>query len=254
MPPLDDRVRARGRARIAHVLAHDPSGSWVAEDQGTLTGVSLATRRERRWFLSLLTVAPAHQGVGVGRALLDAALGTFEGTGAICASSDPKALRRYGCAGFALVPCFETHGPVDRSLLPATPHVREGSFLDDRDLVESVARHVRGAPHGVDLDYLSTTGHRLLVHDSGPQRGYVVVRDSGPALLGATTPAVAQELLWAALAEVSGPAATVSWVTGEQQWALSVALEARLALRAGGGWCAAGLRGGLPYLPSGALG
>src|SRR3954453_4305386 len=72
---LDQRAD-RGRSRIAHLLETDPGGAWVAESaDGRVVGVALALVREGIWGLSLFAVEPALQGQGVGRALLDAALG-----------------------------------------------------------------------------------------------------------------------------------------------------------------------------------
>lgn len=254
MPALDDAVRERGERRIRHVLRHDPAGAFVAEVDGRLAGISLATRREQYWFLSLLTVSPDAQNAGVGRLLLDAALGTFEGTGSLCASDDPKALRRYRHAGFDLRPCYEAKGVVDRSLIPAVSGVRDGSFDSDRDLVETVAVAQRGAPHGPDLDYYRDAQAPLLVTDTALGSGYVIVRPSGPAILGATTEGAATALLWSVLAQ-SSDEVEISWLTADQQWAVDVVLAARLPLRPTGSHCVAGQVGPLaPYLPSGAFG
>ncbi len=61
--------------RIEHFLAADPGGAWVAVDEhDEVIGVALSLLREDLWGLSLLAVAPASHGRGVGRALLDRAL------------------------------------------------------------------------------------------------------------------------------------------------------------------------------------
>lgn len=254
MPVLDDVLRARVRRRSEHLLRTDPDGAFVAEADGELVGVAMATVRGPLWFLSLLTVATAAQSRGLGRRLLGLAEQTRGGAAAICASNDPKALRRYRLAGLDLHPCLEGRGPLDRSLLPSVPDVREGSYDDDRELVEHVAVLQRGAPHGPDLDLLATVG-RLLVTDSSAGRGYAVVGPGGPALLGATTPAVATALLWAALAEAVDEEVEVPWADARQQWALDVAVAARLPLLLGGARCTEGPVGlRTPYLPSGGLG
>ncbi len=108
VPPqfaIDDDVRAhRGRLRIAHLQRTDPGGAWVAEDGGEIVGVALALVREGVWGLSLFGVRPELQGRGTGRKLLDATLRYAEGCrGAIILSTpDPRAMRRYARAGFAL--------------------------------------------------------------------------------------------------------------------------------------------------------
>ena len=73
------------------------------------------------------------------------------------------------------------------------------------------------------------------------------------AIAGASEQA-ASRLLWAALAEATG-AATLSYLVGNQQWAIEVALAARLPLRP---IDILGIRGmaapPTPYLPSGVFG
>jgi hypothetical protein len=97
--------------------------------------------------------------------------------------------------------------------------------------------------------------NRPLVVDDASGRGFCVIGPRGLACLGATTPAVAQRLLWAALAETSGDDGTVDWLTAEQQWAVDVVLAARLPLLPGPSVCVRSSTGPLaPYLPSGAYG
>src|SRR5436853_2505021 len=70
---------ARGQSRVAHLLETDPGGAWVAIDCERVVGVALALVREGLWGLSLLAVEPPLQGTGIGRRLLDAALGYADG-------------------------------------------------------------------------------------------------------------------------------------------------------------------------------
>jgi hypothetical protein len=195
------------------------------------------------------------QAQGVGRRLLDASLVTLDDAGLICASDDPKALRRYHSAGFELLPCFHARGQLDRSLVPVTRGVREGSYEDDRDLVESVVLAQRGAPYGVDFDYAQAIGQRLFVAETSAGRGFVLTSKSGVAALGATDPSVAAHLLWTALAVSPEPEVEVPWLTAGQQWGVQVALSARLRLRPSGSLCVRGPVGPMsPYLPCGAYG
>ncbi len=130
MGERDAARMAWARSRIRHIAAQDPSGSVVAEREGEVVGVGLAIRRGSLWFLSLLAVRQGLQGGGVGRQLLDVTLDYAEDCSAamICASPDPKALRRYGRAGFALHAAYEAEGIADRAELPAGLGVREGDW------------------------------------------------------------------------------------------------------------------------------
>ena len=249
--------RERVERRIAHLQRIDPDGVWVWQDgSGAVAGVALSLRRGPLWFLSLLVVDPAVQSTGAGRQLMAAAMGTCGATGWVLSSSDPRALRTYARAGFTLHPAFRALGPVDRALLPAVGPVREGSWDDDRELLEAVALSQRGAGLGPDVGHHVAGGARLLVTDGPDGRGWVVPRGDGVSSLAASSPAAAQRLLWAALAEATpGVAVEVDWMTGAQQWALQVCLQARLPLLPGPSSCLRGRPGPLsPYLPSGAFG
>src|SRR4051812_40631353 len=84
----EEHRRRRGQVRIAHLQRTDPGGAWVADDDGEIVGVSLALVREGVWGLSLFGVHPEHQSRGIGRRLLDAALGYANGCrGAIILST-----------------------------------------------------------------------------------------------------------------------------------------------------------------------
>ena len=50
----DAETRAWQDQRLRHLLATDPGGSWVAEDEQGIAGLAQALRREDVWGLSLL--------------------------------------------------------------------------------------------------------------------------------------------------------------------------------------------------------
>jgi GNAT superfamily N-acetyltransferase len=247
-PPPGDPAPMLLRHR--RLLATDPGGCWVADDGGGLAGVALALVREGVWGLSLLVVRPDAQSGGIGRELLARALD--HGAGArgaiILASPDPRALRAYYRAGFALHASLSATGSP-RGLEPP-PDVRPFE-PGDHALAARVDRALRGAAHGADLDALAQGGCDLLVL---PDRGYAAIRGGSVKLVAALDEASAATLLRAALAGVrAGDRAEVDWLTGAQQWAIDVAVEAGLELRPAGAVCVRGDVGPLrPYLPSGA--
>ncbi|HEU4659003.1 MAG TPA: GNAT family N-acetyltransferase [Capillimicrobium sp.] len=253
--PGEDRATevALATPRIAHLLGTDPGGAWTAVDaDGAVAGGALALVRDGVWGLSLLIVREDVRSGGVGRRLLEAALTHADGArgGIILSSTDPRAMRRYARAGFALRPCVAACGIVARDRLRPPDGVREGS-LDDVPETVAASRHVRGARHDVDLPtMLSHPRRRLLVHE----HGFAVHQEGSPQLLAATGEAAARELLWACFA-ASRPGATVTaeFVTAGQDWAIEVALEAGLALSPDGPVFVRGDVGPMaPYLPSGA--
>jgi GNAT superfamily N-acetyltransferase len=247
-PPGDPES---GHVRLRRILATDPGGSWVTDDgAGALTGVALAIMREGVWGLSLLVVRPDLQSAGTGTALLRRTLdyGADARGAIILASADPRALRAYARAGFALHPVVSAWG-TPRDVAPA-PEVRPFT-ADDHPLAAAVDRVVRGAAHGGDLDALAAGGCELLTY---PERGYAVHRRGDVKTIAAFDDHAAAALLRTVLARIpAGGAAEVDWMTAAQQWAIEVAVAARLELRPAG---AVFLRGDVgafrPYLPGGA--
>ncbi len=247
----DRRVQWCERVRV--LVSTDPAGCWVAERGGHVLGVAVSVRRDLTWILVTYAVRPGHQGRGIGRPLLDAALthSTRCLRGMISASHDPPAARRYARAGFALHPTMFLAGPVSRSVLPVVEHVRDGSS-GDFDLCDSVDRRVRDAGHGVDHE-LMLRQHRLIVTDRPSGSGYVYLEEDGsPYLLAATGRRTATALLWEALA-ATDPAGTahITHVTAEQRWAVDVGLEAGMGVDTAGYLALRGMKPPAPYLPSG---
>lgn len=241
--------RESGLVRMHHLVDTDPGGAWVTEDDaGEVDGAALALVREGLWGLSLLIVREDRQSAGRGRELMRAALAYGAGTsaGLIIASEDPRAMRTYWRAGFALRPAFDAKGEQRRTPR-AHPSVRPARWPADRDLVDAASRAARGAAHGTDIDAQLRQQRRLLVHDDG---GFLVADDSRVHLVAAHDERVARALLETSLHEQPGE---VHYVEGRQEWALDVALEAGLELVAGSSVCVRGDLGPLrPYLPSGA--
>ena len=244
------------KARYGHFLRHDPDGAWVAEEGGRVSGVAISLVRERVWVLSLFAVAADHRNTGVGRDLLERALAYEDGCkGAMIASSKhPAAMRTYARSGFDLHPSLIASGVVRREAIPSGLAVRDGE-AQDLELAAEVDRVVRGAAHDPDLGHMIATGCRLLVAEGPSGRGYVAESDGSPAVLAATGPEVARDLLWACLERApSGGQAKVHWITGRQNWAVPVVLEAGLSLSPFGPICTRGDLGPLtPYLPSGSF-
>lgn len=246
-------VAGRMRARVGHLAETDPAGSYVADDDGEVVGVAQALVREELWVLSLFGVSVRAQSQGIGRRLLDAALSYGSGLpGMILCSRDPRAMRRYVQAGFALHPAVTAWGRVRRDELSGFDAVRAGGARE-LELAAEVDRRVRGASHGPDFASLLDEGGAFMWHDDG---GYVVVREGRPLVLAADSEATASELLGAALASAPDHSEVeVQWLTADQQWAIETSLRAGLELHAVGPVM---LRGRTevpyPYLPNGAFG
>lgn len=253
-PSAEDRARLR--RRIEHLRGTDPEGSWVADDDGMVSGIAQAFVRQGLWVLSLLGVAVSCQSQGVGRALMERALGygPADGPGLIMSSRDPRAMHRYVSAGFRLDPVVAAMGELDRSRLPAGPlagKVRAGD-PGDFERVADISRRQRGAAHGPDLEFLLAQGARLLVSDDG----FAVFGATRPVLLAAADADSARALLLAGMADMpDGAEIEVGWMTSSQQWAIRSCVELGLELHNAGAVMVRGAPGPLtPYLPSGAFG
>ncbi|MEA2303907.1 MAG: hypothetical protein QOH43_1187 [Solirubrobacteraceae bacterium] len=254
----DEEVRApRGRARMAHLLATDPGGAWVAEAaDGEIVGVALALIREGVWGLSLLGVRPHRHGQGIGTRLFTPALDYADGArGAIILSSEhPAAMRRYARAGFTLLPCVAAAGMLDRDRLPAGLRSRPADLASeaDRATIDRASRHVRGAAHGVDVDALPAMGSGVLVL---PGEGWAAHRDGSPVLVAATSEAAARDLTLSCFATApQGASVHVDFMTADNQWAIGLVLDLGLALSPEGPVFVRGQTGPMaPYLPSGAF-
>jgi len=245
----DELAERRWRERIAYPFTTDPDGAFVAEINGRVIGAAEAIVRERLWILSMFAVEPGIQSGGAGRALLEQAVGygSEPDAGLIVSSNDPRALRLYARAGFALQPTLRADGEVDRRALPRTPSgIRED---DDLESLAALAREIRGAPYTGELRYALERGARLLRLDA---RGFAVVDRGGSLwLLVASDEEAATALIWHALAMAEGPT-QVRWITGAQQWAIDALVRARLQITAYGALCVRGTPGTLqPFVPSG---
>ena len=247
--------RARSLARIDHPRATDPGGAWVAEHEGVVAGVAMGLVRERLWGFSLFAVDEHLQGRGVGRELLERSLAYGEASGCdswiILSSEKPAAMRRYAQSGFDLRPTVAAMGVPDLRRAPGGLDAVEDAGAAAIPLANTLGRELRGAGYGEDLEVFLATGSRLLVLED---RAVVSAREGYVQLLLARDEEAASLVLWAALTTAPpGSTALVLFIDAAQQWAIRVAIDARLPLTPDGPLCVKGKLGPLtPFLPSGA--
>jgi GNAT superfamily N-acetyltransferase len=252
MQPSAAQLAARRRAH-GRFVERDPAGAWVAvSDDDQVLGVAESIRRGDFWGLSMLFVDPEFQSRGVGRQLLDAALGYAAGARMrmIQSSSDPRAMRRYALAGLAMHPAALVSGAPDRRAIPAGLVGRDGNE-DDLELVEEVEVQL-GRSRTEDVAFaLGEERTQLEVVDQGiRRRGWALWHPGRLFMLGATDEDTAVTLLWRYLAGEEGDA-VADGLTSNQDWAFSVAHAALLTLRVGGAMFVDGMAIPGPWIPSG---
>jgi GNAT superfamily N-acetyltransferase len=255
---IQDERRRQERTR--HFLATDPQGSWVAEDEGIVVGMSQSFVREDYWMLSQLGTVPGRQGRGVGRELLRLALshGDPHSPGTIQCSRDPKAMALYSSHGFALHPVVAAWGAMRPGSVQRPPEVvrYEPDQVTERELeiVTAIDRTVRGSGRSVDIvSMLAQPGNRLLLDAT---EGYAVAKDDRIVTLGARDESSATRVLQAMLAEApAGETIEINWLTSRQQWAIRVVVEAGIELHPYGPVMVRGMDcPPCPYIPSGGYG
>jgi ribosomal protein S18 acetylase RimI-like enzyme len=255
---LRDERRRQDRTR--HFLATDPAGSWVAEENGAIIGMSQSFVREDYWILSQLGTVPGSQNQGVGRELLRLALehGDPDSPGTIQCSRDPRAMALYSSFGFALHPVVAAWGPVRPGAVARPGDVVrcEPEQVTERELelVTAIDRTVRGSARSIDLpSMLSPEGTRLLLHGD---QGYAVATDERIVTLAGRQEESAARVLRAMLAEVPpGGTVEINWITSGQQWAVRELVAAGVELQPYGPVMVRGMDGPpAPYIPSGGYG
>jgi GNAT superfamily N-acetyltransferase len=255
VPEMTPAVVERQRGRFRHFMTHDPQGSWVATVDAAVVGTALALRRDALWGLSLLAVDPDVQSKGIGRQLLDATLRYADGvdTAVILSSSDPRAIRSYATSGFDLHPQVRATGELDRSVLPRGSGRVQPGDVSRAEWADAVDRSVRGAARGPDHTVLCGMAQMFVVDDRAG-RGYAYLRHDGRiSTVTATDDETATALLWDCLAaEMGSGNRTIDHVNGAQQWAVRVALAARLPIEPAGPVFWRGRPPPASYLPDGA--
>jgi GNAT superfamily N-acetyltransferase len=250
----------RRQHRTHHFLRTDPGGSWVADDDGVIVGMSQSFVRQDYWMLSQLGTVPGRQGHGLGRELLRLALsyGDPASPGTIQCSRDPKAMALYSSFGFTLHPVVAAWGPMRPGMVARPDDVMryEPEQVTEKELavVGAIDRHVRRSVRTVDIEsMLSQPGNRLLLHHD---QAYAVAKDERIVTLGARTEESASLVLRTMLAEApEGETIEVNWLTSAQQWAIRVLTQAGIELQPYGPVMVRGMDGPpSPYIPSGGYG
>ncbi|MCX6833915.1 MAG: GNAT family N-acetyltransferase [candidate division Zixibacteria bacterium] len=162
------------RAEFEAFLTHDPQGCFVAEEGGDRIGMIVATAYDTCGFLGALIVQPDRRGRGIGRQLMEHAIGYLRQRGirSIYLDGDTLAVPLYERLGFHVV-CKSLRflgqiDPVERT------NVRP---MTADDLVTILALDC--AAFGADRSFflkrpLDTFPQLCYVWDKGSIRGYIM--------------------------------------------------------------------------------
>jgi ribosomal protein S18 acetylase RimI-like enzyme len=148
-------------SHFAHLIRHDPEGSWIAEIDGMAVGYAQSFIRGDIWFLSQLFVQPeAHSG-GIGRELLRRAQEYGRRRGArvyaVVASSSPVAQSLYMRGGmFGVGTGYRLAGTAASLAALPEPETNRKRVVDCSgwlDRIDELDREVYGASRRVDHEH-----------------------------------------------------------------------------------------------------
>jgi predicted N-acetyltransferase YhbS len=210
LPALEGAVRD-ARAYVRRLLAVDPLGGFVAEENGVVVGHGWVHVRGPIVTIGPLAVEPDRQGRGIGRALLarclDAAGPRASQVRLVQESVDLRSLALYLRAGFRVVaPVLALSLAPDAGLVavdaPAGVTIRPAT-ADDRERITARDARAFGTPRRADVERMLAAGRGVVALRGATLLGYAL---GVPGLLGsaaADDPEVVLALLTALAGEPS---------------------------------------------------
>jgi GNAT superfamily N-acetyltransferase len=226
----------------AFSLEDDPSGLWVAEENGVLQGYGFSWTSEQLWFLADLFVRPGRQASGIGRALFERTMKQADEHRTLIRALITFAYNRVSLALymrfglFPLVPLFELAGPVPEATAPLVlvPIDADGK---DAALLERLDRTVLGLSRAKHHQYSAQRpeleGYILKTVENTPV-GYLYISAAGRigpvAVISAELMAQALRCGFATAANL-GCSNVSAIMPGSCGSALSLALSSGLRIR-----------------------
>jgi predicted N-acetyltransferase YhbS len=231
--PRDFPEREHAEALVADFIAHPGIWGVVAERDGRILGSNFLDERAEVRGLGPITVAPAGQGLGVGRRLMEAAIARGAGARGIRLLQDSfntRSLALYASLGFEIVEPAVVMGGRLRAAVPAGVEVRPLGPADV-DAAERLSRDVLGFGRSGEVrDALAAPHLRpFAAIRAGRLVAYAASLEFFPAAHAvAETEADMAALIAGGLAQADGPASFLLPVRqGELfRWALGAGLKA----------------------------
>ncbi len=146
----------------------------LAEVDGAIVGFGATLTRSGVAYLADLFVAPAHQGSGIGRQLLQALFADHRGSLFTFASTDPRAQRLYEQFGMRAV---ERYHYLDARRDALTPWPTDVELVAaERAAIVAVDAAITGRDRSIDIDYAESIGADwYLAHRAGLRIGAAAV-------------------------------------------------------------------------------
>jgi len=168
-------------------LRDDPSGLWIAEQDGRIVGSAFGWCCERLWFLAELFIAPELQGHGIGRELLSRSLAHADQCNAdvraliaLAFNTTSQALYiRHGF--FPRMPIYRFGAKREKLRAGAASLESEPLTAEHLPALAEIDRRVLGAARDKHHRFLMSdaTMTGVLLRDSGKPAGYAYVNDAG---------------------------------------------------------------------------
>ncbi|HEY8321198.1 MAG TPA: GNAT family N-acetyltransferase [Candidatus Baltobacteraceae bacterium] len=221
--------------------------AWVARDEGTAIGIALARDLETERFVADLYVEPSFRGEGIGRRLLDAAIGDAQdrSLAATCDPGDPAAIALLAKRGLAIretILRLSGEIPKDDDLLAlAAGDYRFGIERLDPAIhafaLAQLDRETRGSARESEHRFLATVASGIVFSIDDEAVGYAYLSPSGQIgpVAVASGAYLAQIFAYAmaALRREHGASWCTAAVPAGNLRALRTALRAGLRIQAG---------------------
>lgn len=222
-----------------------PHAVWVAEEEGEVVGFTGSFVRGSLWFLSYLFVAPAFQGQGIGRSLLERTLVSWKDTqitnrATITLAFNPASQSLFmECGMYPREPAYFAEGSSS-TIMESWPPAHELDFEALTSLRDGseILRHLDELVLGFSLDwhhefFFETRARCYIFKDKGNLVGYAYVRPSGgvgPIVVNSSR--FTRPVLQTALGLSAGQEVEKVWyyMPGSNVYAVELALKYKMRL------------------------
>jgi predicted GNAT family acetyltransferase len=226
-------------------LKEDSEGFWIAEVEGEMVGIMLSWVRGSLWYLAHLFVSPAHQGLDIGRNLMERAMKHHKGSditnrALVTFAYNPVSISLYARHGiYPREPLYWMEGPSRQVKTEASNTKLRNERIVDFEKTRSILTRIDdltlGYPREKNHEFLfRTPSARCHLFFSGNKPvGYAYVWQTGRVgPLATVSHEIFREVLKSALrlAADEGAANVGIAATGSNEQLMQVALEQKMRI------------------------